>query len=288
MLWGKFGFSIKFPGEVIDVKFFDPFWKFTNKIVSDMLLREIYQEPSLGLSVDIDDWINDPIEDFLQKPVDIENINVPFQFAIDVAARATQIPLRALTHGIAMRLKARSKKTAEDTSHVMFETTLELIQAISVIIRKASPVHTQYVGDCHECQLYCYKCYTAFGIKGTIFQVLYEAPYAIVYHHGLELPENGLNDSKNDLFYASLPMHNMPDNHPTGIEVTKRQTAYLRCEIGNGHDLVDSQEILANRLNLHNLSEAMRIDSAFTGDTKSRHYNTTAMLFSLFSVMFHR
>jgi hypothetical protein len=273
---------------VIDDKFFDPIWKFTNKIVSDMLLRKIDQKPSLGLSVDIDHWINDPIEDFLQKPVDIENINVPFQFAIDIAARATQIPLKALTHGIAMRLKARSKKTAEDTSHVMFETTLELIQAISVIIRKASPVHTQYVGDCHECQLYCYKCYTAFGIKGTIFQVLYEAPYAIVYHHGLELPENGLNDSKNDLFYASLPMHSMPDNHPTGIEVTKRQTAYLRCEIGNGHDLVDSQEILADRLNLHNLSEAMRIDSAFTGDTKFRHHNTTAMLFSLFDVMLHR
>jgi hypothetical protein len=187
-----------------------------------------------------------------------------------------------------MRLKARSKKTAEDTSHVMFETTLELIQDISVMIRKASPVHTKYVGDCHQCQLYCYKCYNAFGMKGTIFQVLYEAPYAIVYHHGLELPENGLNDSSNDRFVASLPIHTMPDNHPTGIEVTKRQTKYERCEIGNGHDLDDNQEILANRLNLHNLSEAMRIDSAFTGDTKSRHYNTTAMLFSLFDVMFHR
>ncbi len=109
-----------------------------------------------------------------------------------------------------------------------------------------------------------------------------------MYHHGLELPENGLNDSSNDLFYASLPMHSMPDNYPSGIEVTKRQTAYLRCESGNGHNLKDNQEILDNRLNLHNLSEAMRIDSAYTGDMKSRHYNTTAMLFSLFGVMFYR
>ena len=241
MLWGKFGFSIKFPGEVTDDKIYNPIQKFTNKIVSDMLLRRMDEEPSLGVPVDIDHWINDPIEYLLKNAEDIENIHVPFQFAIDVAARATQIPLKALTHGIAMRLKARSKKTAEDTSHVMFETTLELIQNISVMIRKASPVHTQYVGDCHQCRLYCYKCYTPFGIKGTIFQVLYEAPYAIVYHHGLERPENGLNDSSNDRFCASLPMHTMPDNHPTGIEVTKRQTAYLRCESGNGHDLVDNQ-----------------------------------------------
>ena len=76
------------------------------------------------------------------KKQDIENINVIFKFAIDVAARATQIPLKALTHGIAMRLKARGKKTTKDTSNVMFETTLELIQDISVIIQKASPVHT--------------------------------------------------------------------------------------------------------------------------------------------------
>jgi hypothetical protein len=288
MLWGKLGFSIKFPGVVTDDKIYNPIQKFTNKIVSDMLLRKIDEEPSFGVSIDIDHWINGPIEDLLKKNKDIEDIHVIFQFAIDVAASATHIPLPALTHGIAMRLKARSKKTAEDTSHVMFETTLELIQDISVIIRKASPVHTQYVGDCHECQLFCYKCYTPFGIKGTIFQVLYEAPYAIVYHHGLELPENGLNDSSNDRFVASLPIHTMPDNHPTGIEVTKRQTKYERCEIGNGHDLDDNPEILANRLNLHNLSEAMRIDSAFTGDTKFRHYNTTAMLFSLFDVMFHR
>ena len=110
-----------------------------------------------------------------------------------------------------MRLKARNKKTTEDTSNVMFESTLELIQDISVILRKASPVHTQYVGDCHQCRLYCYKCFSSFGIKGTIFQVLYEAPYGILYHHGLELPENMPNDTFSAWFCASLPMHTTPD-----------------------------------------------------------------------------
>ena len=87
------------------------------------------------------------------KKKDIENINVIFEFAIDIAAHATQIPLNVLTHGIAMRLKARNKKISEDTSNVIFETTLELIQDISVIIQKASSVHTQYVGDFHQCRL---------------------------------------------------------------------------------------------------------------------------------------
>jgi hypothetical protein len=129
----------------------------------------------------------------------------------------------------------------------MFETTLELIQDISVIIRKASPVHTQYVGDCHQCRLYCYKCFSLFGIKGTIFQVLYEAPYAILYHHGLELPENIPNDTFSAWFCASLPMQTTPDqlNH-TGIEITKHQTAFCRCLCGNGYNLENLDKIQSN------------------------------------------
>ncbi len=84
-------------------------------------------------------------------------------------------------------------------------------------------------------------------------------------------------------------MHTMPYHlNNSGIEVTKRQTAYPTCACGNGHNLKDNQDILDNRLMLHNLSEAMRIDSAFTGDMKARHYNTTAMFFILFDVMFHQ
>ena len=83
-------------------------------------------------------------------------------------------------------------------------------------------------------------------------------------------------------------MHTMPDNcNPIGIEVTRRQTAYHRCGCGNGYTLEYNHKILDNWLHLHNLLEAMRIDSAFTGDTKSQNYNTAAMLFSLFNVMLH-
>ena len=121
-----------------------------------------------------------------------------------------------------------------------------------------------------------------------IFQVLYEAPYAILYHFGLELPENTPNDTFSAWFCVSIPMHTISDqlNH-TGIEVTKRQTAYARCLCVSGYNLENLGEIQSNRKSLHNLSEAIRIDSLFTRDMKSWHYNTTAILFSLFYVMFH-
>ena len=109
-----------------------------------------------------------------------------------------------------------------------------------------------------------------------------------MYHHGLELPNNGLDDSSDDWFCASLPMHTMPDKlNDSGIEITIYQTTLGRCACGNGNDLEFNHKILDNRFNIHNLSEAMRIDSAYTGDMKAQHYNTTAMLFSLFDVMFH-
>ena len=84
-------------------------------------------------------------------------------------------------------------------------------------------------------------------------------------------------------------MHTMPDKlNDSGIEVTQNQTSFGRCACSNGNDLEFYDEILDNRLNLHNLLEAMRIDSEYTGDMNARHYNTTAMLFSLFDVMLHR
>ncbi len=71
------------------------------------------------------------------------------------------------------------------------------------------------------------------------------------------------------------------------IGVTKHQTAFGRCLYGNGNDLEVYRKILNSQLNLHNLLEAMIIDSAYTGDMKAWHYNTSAMLFSLFDVMLH-
>ena len=67
MLWGKFGLSINFPGEVTDEKVYLPLQKFTNKIVSDMLLREIDEEPSIGLPPGNENWMDEQIEYFLKN-----------------------------------------------------------------------------------------------------------------------------------------------------------------------------------------------------------------------------
>ena len=138
MIWGEFGLNVNFPGQVTDDKVYHPLQNFTNKIVSDMLLREIDQAPSICVSVDVIHWLHSPIEYFINndRDQDIDAINFIFEMAIKTTAHATQIPLNVLTHGIAMRLKARNQKTSEDTSNVMFETPLELTQDISVIIRK--------------------------------------------------------------------------------------------------------------------------------------------------------
>ena len=77
-----------------------------------MLLREIDEEPSIVVPPDNENWMDEPIECFLKndKQQDIDDINVIFQFELDLASHGSQISLSMLTHGIAMRLKARTKK----------------------------------------------------------------------------------------------------------------------------------------------------------------------------------
>ena len=55
-----------------------------------MLLREIDQEPSNCVAVDVDHWLHSPIESFLNndRNQDIKDINVIFESAIKIAAHA--------------------------------------------------------------------------------------------------------------------------------------------------------------------------------------------------------
>ena len=58
-------------------------------------------------------------------------------------------------------------------------------------------------------------------------------------------------------------MHTMPDKlNYSGIQITNDQVEFGRCTFGNGFDLKSDKDILVNRKSLHNLSEAMIIDSA--------------------------
>ncbi len=101
-----------------------------------MFSSEIDEEPSIVCPQIMRIGWMDQLNIFLKNKnkQNIDDINVIFQFALNVAARGSQISLSMLTHGIDMRLKARNKKSTEDTSNVIFETPLELVQDVSVII----------------------------------------------------------------------------------------------------------------------------------------------------------
>ena len=87
------------------------------------------------------------------------------------------------------------------------EITLELVQYVSVSLESASANHKVFVGDCHSCTLYCKKFNRTFGVRGNIFQVLAEAPHAILYHHGLELTESNSVAVTEDDEYRNMEMH---------------------------------------------------------------------------------
>jgi hypothetical protein len=187
----------------------------------------------------------------------------------------------------------RNKKTSIQNAPNFYETTMELIQFVLVKLTRVSPYHDKFVGDSHRCTLYCAKCETFFGITDTICKVLTEAPFAILYHYGLELPETLPDPEKNltedQLFNRrmalSLPMHTMSTHvNEFGAEVTKKQTKYDRCIYGAEDCTFSLEDVNKNRYYLHTMAEAMRIDAFFSGDEQTRHYNTTAMLFSIFEV----
>ena len=108
-------------------------------------------------------------------------------------------------------------KTKDNSIH---KTTLELVQYVSVSLESASANHKVFVGDCHSCSLYCEKCNRTFGVRGNIFQVLAEAPHAILYHHGLELTESNSaavtpDEYRNMEMHERRFLHSLPMNtHP--------------------------------------------------------------------------
>ena len=87
------------------------------------------------------------------------------QHVLDLAAGLTRIPLAVITHVIVNRV-ARLKG-----DRAFYETTLELLQYVSVAMVKPASYHKAFVGDCHSCVLYCEKCKCRFGRTGNIFQI---------------------------------------------------------------------------------------------------------------------
>jgi len=87
-----------------------------------------------------------------------------FQSLMREATFLTCIPFSVVTHAIISRFKS-----GKSNNKVVHETTLELVQYVSIALINVSPNHKSYIGDQHTCVLYCEKCNQRFGLIGNIF-----------------------------------------------------------------------------------------------------------------------
>lgn len=209
-----------------------------------------------------------------------------------LASGLTRIPLAVITHVLVNRVASLKGVKA------FYETTLELLQHVSIAMVTAASHHEIFVGDCHSCVLYCEKCKCRFGRTGNIYQVLAESTNAILYHNGLEVPHGPdssvlVDDNEQFLrFKQSLPMHSMPTM--TGqfslTILSAMDPDHDRCMYGTGRLDLTRHEKKKNIEYLHNLDEAMRIDTFFAGPESvmnTCNLCTSALLLSTFDVALH-
>ena len=145
----------------------------------------------------------------------------------------------------------------------MLETTLELLQRISIKIVQPSPKRKCFRGDGHICQLFCSRCDEKFGPKGPLECVLARTPAMVLIHYGF-LPENR---PKNVVTFDMLPpLFSTQEAFSRALE-----DAYSGIEENGDED--DSVNLLCRCLtgqrrrehieHFVNFTEAVKIDSHF-------------------------
>jgi hypothetical protein len=205
-IWSWYGKFVSLSDKADD----DPLLQMFCCTVSHLLLHPMNHNTSIGLRFS---------KEYITHHVSVlatgmpSDVNLCAKYLRALATSLTRVPLAVITHALVDRMRETKRN-----DKVMHETTLELVQYISISLEFAVPHHTVFVGDCHSCTLYCEKCHQTFGEKGTIFKVFAEAPHAILYHHGLELTKsnsavvddddvNSQMQMEERRFLISLPMH---------------------------------------------------------------------------------
>ena len=293
VMWGRYGLYLLHSNVVMDG--FDAIVQLQCRLVAELLLRPLNPTTAIGIRFTKQD-IHHQLTLSLGKNIDTKNDLAHYARIIrEVATRMTRIPMAVLTHSTVLRLVTHGGQLGR----TYYETTLELLQYVSVALTEVQPLHDSFAGDCNTCVLFCEKCHRQFGREGNIFQVLSEASQSILYHHGLELIDVDTDDSLNDdleeylqekRFKKSLPMHAMSigmgasySSLITSLNEMKSQ----RCKFGIGENLPRDQHA-KNHHYMHNLDEAMRIDAFLAGNEEfmnKRSCFTMALLFSIFDVV---
>jgi hypothetical protein len=289
ILWGRYGQYISMQEEcTVEGATLNMYCR----MVSDLFLHVHPTLPALGIR-----YTPESIERAVATTIQaakglVHDVSSFARHVLDLAAGLTRIPLAVITHVIVNRV-ARLKG-----DRAFYETTLELLQYVSVAMVKPASYHKAFVGDCHSCVLYCEKCKCRFGRTGNIFQILSEATNAILYHNGLEVttghdilqPDENLKFVR---FKQSLPMHSMTlmSGEFAVAILSNMDPDHDRCKFGMGNIELSRNEKNKDIQYLHNLDEAMRIDTFLAGTEKfmnSRNVCTAGLLLSTFDVAIQR
>ena len=290
-IWSRYGKFVALSDEADN----DPLLQMFCRTVSHLLVHPMTHNTSIGMRFS-KEYITHHVS--LLATGMTSDVNQCAKYVRAIATSLTRVPLAVITHALVNRMRETKKRNDK----VMHETTLELVQYVSISLETATPNHKVFVGDCHSCILYCEKCNRNFGDRGNIFQVLAEAPHAILYHHGLELTQSNSADADDEdgsemktderRFINSLPMHTYPPFlGPFSLNIIDKldKMAYQRCLFGTGEHVSKNNRVKSMKY-FHSLNEAMRIDTYYAGNEevlKSRGNMTSALLLALFDSAHH-
>jgi hypothetical protein len=100
---------------------------------------------------------------------------------VDIALFATQIPLSILTNLFHQRFK----------KHPMLESMLEILQQFYIQVETQSDEFHLFAGDLSTYTLRCKRCGQHVTLHGSIGEILYHAPAAMLYHWKIIKPHDG-------------------------------------------------------------------------------------------------
>lgn len=292
VMWGCYGLYLSHADVVTEGM--DAIVQLQCRLVAELLLRPLQPSAAIGIRFKKKDIYRQITNLFTQVTGVKNDIDMCAQTVRRLATKMTRIPLAVLTHTTVLRLVTHGGQGGK----TLYETTLELLQYVSIALKEVQPICDSFAGDCNTCVLYCEKCHHQFGREGNIFQVLSEASLSILYHHGLELTELDSDDNADDLdeilpekrFKKSLPMHAMTIGMGAkylSLTATLNEMQSQRCKYGIGTSLSRDHHAI-NHHYMHNLNDAMRIDAFFAGNEEilnKRSCFTMALLFSIFDVV---
>ena len=292
VMWGCYGRYLSHTDA--GTEGFDAIVQLQCRLVAELLLRPLNPSAAIGIRFEKKEIFHQITNAFSQAIGAKNDIESCAQTIRQLATRMTRIPLAVLTHTTVLRLVTLGGQG----DRTLYETTLELLQYVSIALKEVQPICDSFAGDCNTCVLYCEKCHRQFGREGNIFQVLSEASLSILYHHGLELIELETEDNSEkheDIipeirFNKSLPMHAMTIGMGAkylSLTSTLNGMESQRCKYGIGKSLPRDQHAI-NHHYMHNLNDAMRIDAFLAGNEEflnKRSCFTMALLFSIFDVV---